>query len=161
VLSPVIYFIFSETPYAAPYQTMAGHGLLLITLPVGLALVWLIERRPPATGQQATPIWARLALGAASGLLLATALTIVNSLSGDDIQELRGSSLGSSLESGAAAGHAVVRLDDGRTVHVLNAFCGVKGSPVRVSHARGLLGLDRLLTCRLPSEPGSPGNNDR
>src|SRR5437870_11403896 len=54
LLSPVLYFIFSETPKAALYQTTAEHGLLLITVPVGLVLVWLAERRPPAQGQQPT-----------------------------------------------------------------------------------------------------------
>ncbi len=48
LLAPALYFIFTETSNAAPYQTMAGHGLLLITLPAGLVLVWLIERRPPS-----------------------------------------------------------------------------------------------------------------
>lgn len=144
VLSPAVYFTFSETPLGVPYQTAAGHGLLLITLPIGLVLVWLIERKQP------TSAWARLLLGAATGLLLTTALAIVNSLSGSDIQELAGTSLGTSLESGAAAGHAVIRLDDGRTIHLLNAFCGVSGSPVTVTHTNGLLGLDRFLRCNLP-----------
>jgi hypothetical protein len=130
---------------------MAGHGLLLITLPVGFALVWLIERRPPAGGRQPTPVWARLLLGAAAGLLLTTTLAIVNSLSVHDVQEMPGTSLGTGVESGAMAGHAAIRLKDGRTIHLLNVFCGVNGSPVTVTHANGLLGLDRLLGCRLPS----------
>jgi hypothetical protein len=143
-LSPVVYFAFSETSLGVPYQTAAGHGLLLITLPVGLVLVWLIERRQP------TPVWARLLLGAAAGLLLATSLTIINSFSAGNIRELAGTSLGTSLESGTAFGHAAVRLADGRTFHLLNAFCGVNGSPVTITHADGLLGLDRLLGCNLP-----------
>src|SRR5437899_881957 len=67
LLSPVLYFIFSETPKAALYQTTAEHGLLLITVPIGLVLVWLAERRPPAQGQQPTPVWARLMPGGATG----------------------------------------------------------------------------------------------
>ena len=145
VLSPAVYWTFSETSMGVPYQTAAGHGLLLITLPIGLALVWLIERKQP------TSVWARLLLGAATGLLLTTALAIVNSLSVSDIQELAGTSLGTSLESGALAGHAAVKLGDGRTIHLLNTFCGVNGSPVAVFHAKGLLGLDRLLACNIPS----------
>lgn len=144
VLSPAAYFAFSETTLGVPYQTAAGHGLLLITLPIGLVMVRLSERR------QSTPVWARLLLGAAAGLLLATALTIINSLSAGNTRELAGTSLGTSLESGAAAGHAAVRLEDGRTLHLLNAFCGVSGSPVAITHADGLLGLDRLLGCTLP-----------
>lgn len=151
VLSPAVYWAFSETSLGMPYQTAAGHGLLLITLPSGLALVWLIERRPPAGGQRPTPVWARVLLGAASGILLATALAIVNSLSAQEIQETPGTSLGTSLESGAAAGHAAVRLEDGRTISLLHTFCGVNGSPVTVFHAKGLLGLDRLLACNIPS----------
>ena len=150
MLSPATYFTFSETSLGVPYQTAAGHGLLLITLPIGLVLVWLIERREP------TPVWARLLLGAAAGLLLTTALVILNSLSTHDIQDLRGTSLGTSLESGAAAGHAAVRLEDGRTLHLVNVFCGVSGSPVTVTHAKGFLGLDRLLACRIPSMRPSP-----
>ena len=151
VLSPAIYFTFSETPLGAPYQTAAGHGLLLITLPVGLVLIWLIERRPPTGGRQPTSVRVRLLLGAATGLLLATTLATVNSLSVRDIQELAGTSLGTSLESGSFSGHAAVRLKDGRTIHLLNAFCGVNDSPVTVFHAKGLLGLDRLLACDVPS----------
>lgn len=143
-LSPAAYFAFSETSLGVPYQTTAGHGLLLITLPIGLVLVWLSERR------QLTPVWARLLLGAAVGLLLATALTTINSLSAGNIRKLAGTSLGTSLESGGAAGQAAVRLADGRTIRLLNAFCGVSGSPVTVTHADGLLGLDRFLGCNLP-----------
>ncbi|MDO8545741.1 MAG: hypothetical protein Q7R68_00130 [Nitrospirales bacterium] len=150
VLSPAVYFTFSETPLGAPHQTAAGHGLLLITLPVGLALIWLIEQRPTG-GRQPSPIWVRLLLGAAAGLLLATTLATVNSRSIGDIQELPGTSLGTGLESGSISGHAAIRLKDGRTIHLLNAFCGVNGSPVTVFHAKGLLGLDRFLTCRMPS----------
>jgi len=151
LLSPVVYFAFSETSLGARYQTMAGHGLLLIALPVGFVLVWLIERRPPTGGRQPTPVGARLLLGAAAGLLLATALVIVNSFAVHDIQELPGTSMGTGVESGAMAGHAAIRLKDGRTIHLLNVFCGVNGSPVTVAHAKGLLGLDRLLRCNLPS----------
>lgn len=162
LLSPVLYFIFSETSWGARSQTMAGHGLLLIALPVGFVLVWLIERRPPSRGRQPTPVWARLLLGAAAGLLLTTALAIVNSLSIHDIQEMPGTSLGTSPESSITASHAAVRLADGRTIHILNAFCGVHSSPVTVSHAKGLLGLDRPLACILPSVrpslPDSPGD---
>jgi hypothetical protein len=164
VLSPAVYLTFSETPLGAPYQTAAGHGLLLITLPVGLALIWLIEQRP-AGGRPPSPLWVRLLLGAAAGLLLATTLATVNSLSAGDIQELAGTSLGTSLESGSFSGHAAIRLKDGRTIHLLNAFCGVNDSPVTVFHAKGLLGLDRLLACDVPSvrppEADLPGNMPR
>src|SRR5436853_6568880 len=78
LLSPVLYFIFSETPKAALYQTTAEHGLLLITVPVGPVLIWLAERRPPPQRQQPTPLWARLLLGAATGLLLSVALLLLN-----------------------------------------------------------------------------------
>src|SRR3989338_8305713 len=100
VLSPAVYFTFSETPLGAPYQTAAGHGLLLITLPVGLVLIWLIEQRP-TYGRQPSPVWAPLLLGAAAGLLLATTLATVNSLSVGNIQEITGTSLGAGLESGS------------------------------------------------------------
>jgi len=159
MLSPAVYWTFSETSRGMPYQTVAGHGLLLITLPVGLVLIWLIERRQP------TSVGTRLLLGAAAGFLLTTALTIVNSLAAHDIQELPGTSLGTSLESGVAAGHAAIRLEDGRTIHLLNAFCGVHGAPITVLHAKGLLGLDRLLNCRMPSirppQAASPENKPK
>lgn len=151
ILAPAVYVTFSETSLGAPYQTAAGHGLLLITLPIGLVLVWLIERRPPTGERRPTVVWARLLLGAATGLLLTTALAIINSISARDVRDLPGTSLGTGLESGAPAGHAAIRLADGRTIHLLNAFCGVNDSPVTVTHAKGLLGLDRLLACRLPS----------
>jgi hypothetical protein len=164
VLSPAVYWTFSETSMGIPYQTAAGHGLLLITLPIGLALIWLIEQRPTG-GRQPSPVWVRLLLGAAAGLLLATTLATVNSLSASDIQELAGTSLGTGLESGLAHGHAAIRLEDGRTVHLLNAFCGVNGSPVTVFHATGLLGLDRFLTCRMssmrPPQSGLPETTPR
>ena len=150
VLSPAVYFTFSETPLGAPYQTAAGHGLLLITLPIGLVLIWLIEQRP-AGGRRPSPVWVRLLLGAAAGLLLATTLATVNSLSVGDIQEITGTSLGTGLESGSISGHVAIRLKDGRTIHLLNAFCGVNDSPVTVFHTKGLLGLDRLLACDVPS----------
>src|SRR5260370_9688014 len=73
LLSPVLYFIFSETSKAAPYQTTAGHGLLLITVPTGLALVWLTERRLPPQGQHPIPPWAPLLLEGATRLLLPAA----------------------------------------------------------------------------------------
>lgn len=151
LLAPALYFIFTETSKAASYQTAAGHGLLLITLPAGLVLVWLIERRSSSQARRPTPVWARLLLGGATGLLLATAMLIVNALTLRDVTELPGTSLGTSPEPGPIASHAAVELKDGRTVHLLNAFCGVKGSPVTVSFAKGLLGLDRLVTCTLPS----------
>jgi hypothetical protein len=164
VLAPAVYVTFSETPLGAPYQTTAGHGLLLITLPIGLVLIWLIEQRP-AGGRRPSPVWVRLLLGAAAGLLLATTLATVNSVSIGNIQELAGTSLGTSLESGSFSGHAAVRLKDGRTIHLLNAFCGVNDSPVTVFHAKGLLGLDRLLACDVPSvrppEADLPGNMPR
>jgi hypothetical protein len=151
LLAPALYFIFTETSKAPPYQITAGHGLLLITLPVGLVLVWLIERRPSSQVRQPTPVWARLLLGGATGLLLATAMLIVNAFTLRDVTELPGTSLGTRPEPGLIASHAVVELKDGRTVHLLNAFCGVTGSPVTVSFAKGLLGLERLVSCTLPS----------
>src|SRR5256885_17211790 len=69
LLSPVLYFIFSETPKAALYQTTAEHGLLLITVPAGLVLVWLAERPPPAQGPQPTPARASPLLRGAAGPL--------------------------------------------------------------------------------------------
>src|SRR3989441_10329669 len=56
LLSPGLYFIFSETPKAALYQTPAEHGLLLITLPPGLVLVCLARRHPPPPGQHPPPL---------------------------------------------------------------------------------------------------------
>src|SRR3989442_14530208 len=77
LLSPVLYFIFSETSKAAPYQRTAGHGLLLVTVPAGLALVWLTERRLPPHGHPPMPAWARLLLGGATVLLLAVAVLLL------------------------------------------------------------------------------------
>src|SRR5436309_14488824 len=78
LLSPVLYFIFSETPKAALYQTTAEHGLLLITVPASLVLVWLAERRPPAQGPQPTPVGAPLLPGAATGPLPTVAVLSLN-----------------------------------------------------------------------------------
>ncbi len=152
LLSPVLYFIFSETSKAAPYQTTAGHGLLLITVPAGLALVWITERRLPAQGQQPMPAWARLLLGGATGLLLAVAVLFLNATALRDVQELPGTSLGTSQEPAVMGSHVFVRLDPGRTVHLRNAFCGVNGARVTVFIGQGLLGLDRVLGCALVSE---------
>jgi hypothetical protein len=151
LLAPALYFIFTETSNAAPYQTTAGHGLLLITLPIGLVLVWLIERRSSSHARRPTPVWARLLLGGATGLLLAIAIPIVNAHTLRDVTELPGTSLGTRPEPGPIASHAAVELKDGRRVHLLNAFCGVTGSPVTVSVAKGFLGLERLVSCTLPS----------
>ena len=157
LLSPVLYFIFSETPIAAPYQTTAEHGLLLITVPAGLVLVWLTERRPPAQGQQPMPVWARLLLGGATGLLLTVAVLFLNATALRDVQELPGASLGTSLEPVGMGSHAFVRIDAGRTVHLRHAFCGVDGARVTVFIGHGLLGLERVLACALVSErPKSP-----
>ncbi len=158
LLSPVLYFIFSETSKAAPYQTTAGHGLLLITVPAGLALVWITERRLPAQGQQPMPAWARLLLGGATGLLLAVAVLFLNATALRDVQELPGTSLGASQEPAVMGSHVFVRLDPGRTVHLRNAFCGVNGARVTVFIGQGLLGLDRVLGCALVSE--RPKSND-
>jgi len=152
LLSPVLYFIFSETPKAALYQTTAEHGLLLITVPVGLVLVWLAERRPPPQGQQPTPVWARLLLGGATGLLLTVAVLFLNATTLRNVQELPGTSLGTRQKPVMMGSHAFVRLDAGRTVHLRNAFCGVNGARVTVFIGRGLLGLDRVLACTLASE---------
>src|SRR5947208_10962063 len=106
LLAPTLYFIFPETPIAAPYQTTAEHGLLLITVPAGLVLVWLTERRPPAQGQQPMPVWARLLLGGATGLLLAVAVLFLNATALRDVQELSGLSLGTSLKPVMLGNHA-------------------------------------------------------
>src|SRR2546426_12752905 len=66
LLSPVLYFIFSETPKAALYQTTAEHGLLLITVPAGLVLVWLPQGPPPAPGPKTPPLRASPLLGGAT-----------------------------------------------------------------------------------------------
>lgn len=152
LLSPVLYFIFSETPKAAPYQTTAEHGLLLLTVPAGLALVWLTERRLPAQGRQPMPVWARLLLGGATGLLLTVAVLFLNATAMRDVQELPGTSLGASQGPVVMGSHAFVRLDAGRTVRLRNAFCGVNGARVTVFIGQGLLGLDRVLACALVSE---------
>src|SRR2546430_16938433 len=55
LLSPGLYFIFSETPKAALYQTTAEHGLLLITVPPGLVLGWLPPPPPPRPGPPPPP----------------------------------------------------------------------------------------------------------
>src|SRR2546422_11259717 len=106
LLSPVLYFIFSETSKAAPYQTTAGHGLLLITVPAGLALVWLTERRLPAQGQQPMPDWARLLLGGATGILLDCAVLFFNATALSDMQERPGTSWSTSKEPTDTASHA-------------------------------------------------------
>src|SRR2546425_13151953 len=67
LLSPILYFIFSETPKAALYQTTAEHGLLFITVPAGLVLVWLAPRRPPPPGPQPHPALARPAARGETG----------------------------------------------------------------------------------------------
>jgi len=143
LLAPVFYFIFSETPKAAPYQTTAEHGLLLITVP---------ERLPLARSQQPMPVWARLLLGGATGLLLTVAVLFLNATALGDIQELPGTSLGTSQEPVVMGSHAFVQLDAGRMVHLRNAFCGVNGARVTVLIGQGLLGLDRVLGCALTSE---------
>lgn len=157
LFSPVLYFIFSETAKAAPYQTTAEHGLLLITVPAGLALVWLTERRPPAQGERSMPLWARLLLGGATGLLLTVAVLFLNATALRDVQELPGTSQGTRQGPVIMGSHAFVRLDAGRTVHLRNAFCGVPGARVTVFIGQGLLGLDRVLACALVSER-PPGN---
>ena len=152
LIAPALYLIFSETPQAAPYQTTADHSLLLITIPAGLVLVWLTERRPPAQSQQLMPVWARLLLGGATGLLLTIAVLFLNATALRDVQELPGTSLGTSQKPVLMSSHAFVRLDAGRTVHLRNAFCGVNGARVTVFIGQGLLGLDRVLACALASE---------
>jgi hypothetical protein len=152
LLAPVLYFIFSETPKAAPYQTTAEHGLLLITVPAGLVLVWFTERRLLARSQQPTPVWALLLFGGATGLLLAVAVLFLNATALRDVQELPGTSLGTSQEPVVMGSHALVHLDAGRTVHLRNAFCGVNGARVAVLIGQGLLGLERVLACALASE---------
>jgi hypothetical protein len=152
LLAPVLYFIFSETPNAAPYQTTAEHGLLLITVPAGLVLVWLTERLPLAPSQQPMPAWALLLLGGATGFLLTVAVLFLNATALRDVQELPGTSLGTSQEPAVMGSHAFVQLDAGRMVHLRNAFCGVDGARVTVMIGQGLLGLDRVLGCALTSE---------
>jgi hypothetical protein len=160
LLAPVLYFIFSETPKAAPYQTTAEHGLLLITVPAGLVLVWFTERRLLARSQQPTPVWALLLFGGATGLLLAVAVLFLNATALRDVQELPGTSLGTSQEPVVMGSHALVQVDAGRTVHLRNAFCGVNGARVTVLVGQGLLGLERVLACVLASErPKSDGSS--
>jgi hypothetical protein len=162
ILAPVVYVVFFETSVGTAFQTSAGHLLLLFTLPVGLVAVWFLERRPPPAGQRPTPVWARLVVGVAAGLLLATAVLAANALSLRDVREVPATSLGTRLPDGFLSGRAVVRLGDGRKLRLLNAFCGVNEAKVTVSIARGLLGLERVLACVLPvsippkSEPMPP-----
>ena len=160
LIAPILYVIFFETATGAPYQTMAGHSLLLIALPIGFVSVWLLEQRPPAPGRRPTPVWARLLLGGAAGLLLAVALLIVNALGVGHLQEVPAISLGAKGGLGLGVNQSVIRLDDGRTVRLWNAFCGVNGSRITVPIARGLLGFDRVVTCTLenvrPSEEDAP-----
>src|SRR2546430_15044249 len=68
LLSPGLYFIFSETPKAALYQTTAEHGLVLITVPVGLLLGLLARRPPPAPGAQAKAAFGFPPRGRGAGL---------------------------------------------------------------------------------------------
>ncbi len=159
--APVGYFFVTESSAAALYQTTAEHLPLLAALPVGLVVIWLIERRPPSAGQRATPAWARLLLGGAAGFLLATAVLLLNSAAAGTPQELKGTSQGVAQTTGITAVHAVVRLEDGRTVHLRNAFCGVNGAPVTVYMAKGLLGLDRLIACNVPSVRPGPGDLEK
>lgn len=150
ILSPIVYFIFFETSMGMAYQTSAGHLLVLFALPVGLVLVWFMERRRPPAGQRPTPVWARLVMGAAMGLLLATAVQAANALYLGEVREVPATSLGNRPAVGFLSGRAVVRLDDGQRLRLLNAFCGVNEAKITVSMARGLLGLDRVLACILP-----------
>jgi len=150
ILAPVVYVVFFETSVGAAYQTSAGHILLLFALPVGMGSVWFLERRPPPAGQRPTPVWVRLVVGAAAGLLLATAVQAANALTLRDVREVPATSLGTRLPVGFLSGRAVVRLDDGRKLRLLNAFCGVNEAKVTVSIARGLLGLERVLACIMP-----------
>lgn len=150
ILAPVVYVVFFETSVGAAYRTSAGHLLLLFALPVGIGSVWFLERRPPPAGQRPTAVWVRLVVGVAAGLLLATAVQAANALSLRDVREVPATSLGTRLPVGFLSGRAVVRLDDGRKLRLLSAFCGVKEGKVTVSIARGLLGLERVLACIMP-----------
>ncbi|HEX9870475.1 MAG TPA: hypothetical protein VGC99_18165 [Candidatus Tectomicrobia bacterium] len=150
ILAPIVYFIFFETSMGTVYQTSAGHLLVLFALPIGLVSVWFMERRQPSAGQRPTPVWARLVMGAAAGLLLATAVQAANALYLGEVREVSATSLGTRPAVGFLSGRSVVRLDDGRRLRLLNAFCGVNEAKVTVSMARGLLGLDRVLACILP-----------
>src|SRR5438309_4079237 len=161
LLAPVFYFIFSETPKAAPYKPPAEHGLPLTTVPAGLVLVWLTERLPLARSQQPMPVWARLLLGGATGLLLTVAVLFLNATALGDIQELPGTSLGTRQIPVVMGSHAFVQLDAGRMVHLRNAFCGVNGARVTVLIGQGLLGLDRVLGCALTSERPKSNESSR
>lgn len=162
ILAPVVYVAFFETSVGRAYQTFAGHWLLLVALPVGMVSVWFLERRPRPVGQRPTPVWVRLVVGVAVGLLLATAVQVGNALSLKDVREVQATSLGTHMPVGFLSGRALVRLNDGRTLGLMNAFCGVNEANVTVSIARGLLGLERVLACILPvtlppkSEPLAP-----
>jgi hypothetical protein len=150
ILAPIVYVVFFETSVGTSFQTSAGHILILFALPVGMVSVWFLERRPPPAGQRPTPVWVRLVVGAAAGLLLATAVLAANALSLRDVRTVPATSLGTRLPVGFLSGRAVVRLDDGRKLRLLNAFCGVNEAKVTVSIARGLLGLERVLACIMP-----------
>jgi len=81
---------------------------------------------------------------------LATAVLAANALYLRDVREVPATSLGTRLPVGFLSGRALVRLNDGRKLRLLNAFCGVNEAKVTVSIARGLLGLERVLACILP-----------
>src|SRR5207245_11709717 len=98
-----------------------------------------------SAGQQPMPAWARLLLGGATGLLLAVAVLFLNATALRDVQELPGTSLGTSQEPAVMGSHAFVRLDPGRTVHLRNAFCGVNGARVTVFIGQWLWGPDGVI----------------
>lgn len=153
VSAPIVHFLSFHSSLAAPFRTSADHGLLLITLPIGFISVWLLERRPSPQGQPPSPIWARLLLGGAAGLLLASALVVLNALGLANIRQIPATSLGSVAEPGMAGGHAEVRLEDGQILRFPNAFCGVKNSKVNALVGKGLLGLERIVGCEVPFSP--------
>lgn len=151
--APIVYFLCFHTSRGAPFRTSAGPSLLLFTLPLGFILVWLGERRPGPHSQQSSPVWLRLLLGGAAGLLLATALVVINALGLAEVRQIPATSLGSAPDARLAGGLAQLRLDDGQIVRFPNAFCGVTNSKVRVLVGKGLLGLERIVGCEVPFSP--------
>jgi hypothetical protein len=149
--APVLYVLFFETSTGEPYRTTAEHGLLLITLPLGFVSVWLLERRATLQGRPPSPVWMRLLLGGAAGLLLAAALVVVNALALVQVRQVPATSIGA--PAGSARGPAAVRMENGGIVRFTNAFCGVKNSKVNVLIGRGLLGIDRIVGCEIPFSP--------
>jgi hypothetical protein len=150
----IVYYLSFHAPWGAPFRTSAGPSLLLYTVPLGVVLVWLLERRTGPRSQPSSPVWLRLLLGGAAGLLLATALVVINALGLAEVRPIPATSLGS--VPGLTGGMAQLRLEEGQIVRFPNAFCGVTNSKVRVLVGKGLFGLERLVGCEVPFSPPEP-----